>query len=90
MLASASADQSIIVWDVQSWLPLNRLRGHNNEVWSVDFLPQTNLLVSAGKDGSVKAWALGGQREEAHQSLELSGVALCALAAGRDHGFGCH
>ena len=58
-LASASADQTIRLWDVSDpdHLPAPRtLRGHQNEVWRLALAPDGATLVSGSKDGAVYVW----------------------------------
>ncbi len=57
LLASASVDHSIRIWDVISRQEQRRLYGHENEVYSVQFAPD-GRLYSVGKDGMVCAWSL--------------------------------
>ena len=58
MLASGSQDQSIRLWDLtRNDYPGAVLRGHDKGVTSVAFVPPgSNLLVSAGLDGTIKLW----------------------------------
>ena len=61
-LASASADQTIRVWDVSdATRPKTKavLLGHLNEVHSVAWIPGSTQLVSGDKDGSVCLWDHG-------------------------------
>jgi WD40 repeat protein len=58
-LMSASADQTIRVWDVSdphNGELLHTFRGHDTEVWRIALLPDNRTLVSGGKDGSVCIW----------------------------------
>ncbi|HEY1662462.1 MAG TPA: serine/threonine-protein kinase [Verrucomicrobiae bacterium] len=55
-LASASADQTIRIWDVASRKCLDVLRGHRSEVWRLALLPDGKTLVSGCKDGTVCFW----------------------------------
>jgi len=58
-LASASADQTIRVWDltdIANMPPPRVLRGHKLEVWRLALLPDGKTLVSGSKDGSVYLW----------------------------------
>ncbi len=56
VLASASADQTIRLWDVRRGAEPKSLRGHENEVHAVAWTPDGRQLVSGGKDGSVRFW----------------------------------
>jgi WD40 repeat protein/uncharacterized caspase-like protein len=55
-LASASADQTIKLWDVASGIELRSLYGHAAVVWSVAFSPDGKTLASAGADRTIKLW----------------------------------
>lgn len=55
LLASASADHTIKVWDINGTL-LKTLKGHRNVIWSVNFSPDGKLLASTGNDGTIKVW----------------------------------
>ncbi|MEZ5328119.1 MAG: protein kinase [Verrucomicrobiales bacterium] len=55
-LASASSDQTIVLWDTKTYEPADTWRGHDNAVHDVVFLPQSTRLVSAGRDGKVCVW----------------------------------
>ena len=56
MLYSASADQTIRVWDLNTFELLDVYRGHTDEVWSLDISPDGKRLVSGGKDNTVRIW----------------------------------
>ncbi|MFM7447555.1 MAG: AAA-like domain-containing protein, partial [Leptolyngbyaceae cyanobacterium] len=55
LLASASADKTIKLWDINGTL-LKTLKGHRNTVWSVNFSPDGKLLASTGNDGAINIW----------------------------------
>jgi WD40 repeat protein/serine/threonine protein kinase len=62
-LASASADQTIRVWNLEGTAEAPQcrtLRGHRYEVWSLALLPKEQVLFSGCKDGSVCSWAAQG------------------------------
>lgn len=66
-LVSASADQTVRLWDVsdpnQGRL-LHTFRGHTAEAWRLAMLPDGRTLVSGAKDGSINVWDLEKPRLE--------------------------
>jgi serine/threonine protein kinase len=56
LLASASADQKIRLWNSDNWSLLYTFDGHQQSVTSLGFLPNSNILVSAGADRSIRFW----------------------------------
>ncbi|MCX6153057.1 MAG: caspase family protein [Candidatus Kapabacteria bacterium] len=58
MLASASEDQTIKVWDVATGLLIYDLVGHEKEVTHISFNSKGDLLVSASADRSIRLWNL--------------------------------
>ena len=54
LIASASADQTIKIWN--EWDTIYTLRGHSNEVKSVAFSASSEFLISGSYDETVKVW----------------------------------
>jgi GTPase SAR1 family protein/predicted MPP superfamily phosphohydrolase len=56
IIAAASNNGTIRLWDVQTGKLLRSLEGHTIWVWSVAFSPDGLLLASGSGDRSVKLW----------------------------------
>ncbi|KAF2681885.1 WD40 repeat-like protein [Lentithecium fluviatile CBS 122367] len=56
LLASASRDDTVKVWDARSGECLSTLKGHSSWVSSVAFSHDSTLLASASADCTVKLW----------------------------------
>ena len=56
MLASASWDQTVRLWNVNTGRLLHTLTEHTNEVLSVAFSPDGNTLASTDWDGTIHLW----------------------------------
>jgi small GTP-binding protein len=62
ILASASEDHTIKLWEFGSGQIIRTLTGHTDEVWTVAFDPRGETLASSGADGTVKFWSVGNGR----------------------------
>jgi len=56
ILATGSADKTILFWDLQTNGPLRTLEGHNGAVYSIAFSKDGKFLVSGSADKTVKIW----------------------------------
>ncbi len=60
LLASASEDGTVRVWDARTGAHRRTLRGHLGRVNSVAFSSDARRIVSAGADGTVRVWSVDG------------------------------
>lgn len=58
ILASASFDKSIKLWDAKTGKFISTLRGHVQAVYMVTFSADSRLMVSASADSTLKLWNL--------------------------------
>ncbi|KAI8867196.1 putative Angio-associated migratory cell protein [Ramicandelaber brevisporus] len=58
LIASASFDNSVKLWDGYTGKFLSALRGHVSAVYQVCWSPDSRILLSASKDTTIKAWDL--------------------------------
>ena len=56
MIASASWDETIGLWDVKTGRLLHTLIGHTHDVTTVAFSPDGKILVSGSWDATIKLW----------------------------------
>ena len=57
VVVSAGADRELRVWDVERGLPLGApLVGHDGWVSAVVIVPDPEVIVSAGQDGTARVW----------------------------------
>jgi WD40 repeat protein len=90
---SASHDETLKVWDLETGRELRTLQGHSSSVFGVVVSPDGRRVVSASFDNTLKVWHLETGRElrtlEGH-SAEVYGVAVSpdgrwAVSASEDH-----
>jgi WD40 repeat protein/uncharacterized caspase-like protein len=61
IIASASWDQTIKLWQAQTGELINTLKGDQDGINSIVFSPDSQTLISAGEDKTIKIWNLVGQ-----------------------------
>jgi len=86
VLASASANGEIIIWDLDSGSIVHREPAHTGKILSLDFSHNSPRLVSGGDDGTVKLWRWTGTALEIEKQHDdhLRGISAAAFSnAGR-------
>ena len=58
IIASASWDKTVKLWDLETGKLINTLTGHQDGVNSIAFTPDRQTLVSASEDKTIKIWNL--------------------------------
>ena len=56
VLATASADEVVQLWDAASQMPLESLTGHPDGALDVAFLEDGATIATTSRDGSVRVW----------------------------------
>ncbi|GBG25623.1 Ribosome biosis protein WDR12-like [Hondaea fermentalgiana] len=64
LLASASQDQTIKLWDVRSSVPLHTLKSHTNKVFGLSWDASGTMLMSAGADSMLRAYRVGTEKSD--------------------------
>lgn len=64
LVASASDDKTVLLWDLATGAARRTLKGHSDWVRAVAFSPDGKLMASASDDSTVRLWdsATGAQR----------------------------
>ncbi|KAF2150889.1 WD40 repeat-like protein, partial [Myriangium duriaei CBS 260.36] len=82
MLASASKDFSVRLWDTSTGRSLGKIKGHASSITSLAFGPDGEMLASASEDGTVHLWDLSilskraNFRQHEPQHADISSIAI--------------
>jgi len=64
-LASGTYDKDIILWDVKTRQPIDKLIGHTSIIRSIAFSPDGSILASGSQDNTIILWDM-----KTHQPLK--------------------
>ncbi len=56
MLATASSDTTVKLWNTTTGTEIKTLKGHTNRVLGVSFSPDGKMLATASEDTTVRLW----------------------------------
>ena len=79
MLASASWDGTVRLWNVDTGRLQRILTGHANDILSVVFSPDGQTLVSASWDGNIRIWKSKQRKTQKNFSWTRRRRCICRL-----------
>ncbi len=82
LLASASLDKTVQVWNIDKRSKLATFKGHKVAVSAVAFSPDAKTVASGDVKKKIKLWDVSSQRERATLTGHTSGI--CALVFSPD------
>ena len=79
-IVSASADNTLKIWDAKTGVELATLTGHTGKVHACAFSPDGSRVLSASEDKTLKIWDVETGGELATLSGHRGGVSTCAYS----------
>ncbi len=80
LLASASDDRSVRIWDVKKSVLLYNLTGHSKYVNAIAWHPFDLVLASGSDDGKIIIWQVEGARPQLTISAQPTGVKALTIS----------
>jgi len=82
LIASASADHNVIVWNAASGVPLRTLAGHGEGASAVAFAAGGRTLITGAGDKMLRVWDVASGKLVREQALDYAIGALSVAADG--------
>ena len=79
LLATCSADKSVLLWNVETGEPLRSLEGHTDEVTCCCFYE--NILATCSRDKTVVLWLYKSGRRASRVANHSGAVLACTIAS---------
>jgi WD40 repeat protein len=57
-IVTASADETVRVWDAEAMTTIAVLKGHSGAVWSAVFSPDGERILTASDDTTARIWRI--------------------------------
>jgi len=70
-MATASADNTVKIWDMKTFNKVATLEGHEQWVWDVDFTADSSFVVTGSSDGTSRMWDI--ENSESVRKYTVSG-----------------
>jgi WD40 repeat protein len=79
---AAAADETALVWDIESGRRLLTLKGHTARVYGIAFDPQGKLLATSDTEGVVKIWDAASGAEKRSIQAHGKGFSMVDFSPG--------
>src|SRR5439155_24647994 len=76
LVATASLDRSLAIWDARTFRMIDRLWGHTGWVFTVAWSPRGDQLLSASVDRNAAIWELA---RETRSPRDISELVKCRV-----------
>ena len=81
LLATGSADNSIIIWDANTYQQIRKIESHKGQVTTLDFSPDGKSLISGSTDKSLRIWDIATGNEIRNYNSEFKqGIYQCKFS----------
>lgn len=81
LIATGSADNSIIIWDAATYQLIRKIEVHKGQVTTLDFSPDGKTLLSGSSDKSLRLWNVNDGAEIKNFNTEFKqGIYQCKFS----------